>query len=146
MVTVSDEVLQAAGRLRACLGPLVRRLRQVRSSGELTLSQLAVLARLERDGPAAPAELAAAEQIRPQSVAASLGVLQSRDLVSRTPDPDDGRRVLITVTASGRALVLGNRQQKAQRLAEAIADGFTADEQQQLIAALPLLERLGRIL
>ena len=139
-------MLQAAGRLRACLGPLVRRLRQVRSSGELTLSQLALRARLERDGATSPADLAVAEQIRPQSVAAIVAALQGRQLVSRTPDPGDGRRVLVAVTESGRALILGNRQQKAQRLAAAIADGFTAEERRQLIAVLPLLERLGRIL
>jgi DNA-binding MarR family transcriptional regulator len=143
---VSAEILRAAGRLRACLGPLVRRLRQLQTTGELTLSQFAVLARLERDGPTTPSALATGEQIRPQSVAAMLTVLQARGLVSRRPDQSDGRRVVVSITDAGRAWVHGSRQQKAQRLAGAIADSFTPAEQRQLIDAIPLLERLGRVI
>jgi DNA-binding MarR family transcriptional regulator len=146
MVVISADVLRAAGQLRACLGPLVRRLRQIQAQGDLTMSQAALLARLERDGAAAPAELAAAEQIRPQSVAATLAVLQQRGLASRRPDEVDGRRVIVEITKAGRAWVQGARHEKAQRLAHAIADGFSPAEQQQLIAAIPLLERLGQII
>ncbi len=145
-VLVNADALAVAGRLRACVGPLVRRLRQIQAEGELSLSQSAVLARLERDGPATPAVLAAGEQIRPQSVGAILGELQARELVSRRPDPDDGRRVLFSVTESGRAWVLGSREQKAQRLAQALAGSFTAQERAQLVVAIPLLERLGQVL
>jgi DNA-binding MarR family transcriptional regulator len=146
MVEVSAEVLRAAGRLRACLGPLVRRLRQIQAEGELTLSQASVLARLERDGPAAPGALAAGEHIRPQSVGATLAALEARGLVARRPDPGDGRRVVFSITKPGQVWVHGSRQEKAQWLAHAIGEGLTSVEQRQLISAIPLLERLAQFI
>jgi DNA-binding MarR family transcriptional regulator len=146
VTAISPDVLRAAGQLRACLGPLVRRMRQIQEEGELTLSQVAVLSRLERDGPAAPSALAEAEQIRPQSIAATLSALEEHGLVTRRPDPRDGRRVVVAITRAGRAWVHGSRREKAQRLAVAIAEGLTPAEQKRLIAAIPLLERIGQII
>ena len=67
MTTATVDLDRLAGELSAGLGLLVRRLRQVHVDGDLTLSQTSVLVRLERDGPATPGALAAAEQITPQS-------------------------------------------------------------------------------
>ncbi len=74
MAVLTIDVTRTAGQLQASLGLLVRRLRQIQRAGDLTLSQISVLARLERDGPATPGALAEAEQIRPQSIAATVGV------------------------------------------------------------------------
>ncbi|RVW01068.1 MarR family winged helix-turn-helix transcriptional regulator [Rhodococcus xishaensis] len=38
------------------------------------------------------------ERVRPQSMAATLAVLDERGLVQRRPDPNDGRRQLISLT------------------------------------------------
>ncbi len=145
MTRIAPEVDRAAGELRACLGPLVRRLRQVHVDGEVTLSQASVLVRLEREGSSTPGALAAGEQIRPQSMGAILAALQDRGLVSRSPDPSDGRRVLMSMTAAGRQSLQGVRQEKARRLARAITEGLSPSEQRQLIDAIPLLERLGQL-
>jgi DNA-binding MarR family transcriptional regulator len=123
----------------------VRRLRQVHVDGEVTLSQASVLVRLEREGSSTPGALAAGEQIRPQSMGAILAALQDRGLVSRSPDPSDGRRVLMSMTAAGRQSLQGVRQEKARRLARAITEGLSPSEQRQLIDAIPLLERLGQL-
>jgi DNA-binding MarR family transcriptional regulator len=140
---VATEQDRAAGRLSACLGHLVRRLRQVHADGDLTLSQVSVLVRLEREGPATPGALAVAEQITPQSIGAILAPLAERGLVSRRGDPSDGRRVVMSVTAAGRESLQGVRDEKARRLTRAIQQGLTPAEQRQLIATIPLLERLG---
>lgn len=145
MTRIAPDVDRAAGELRACLGPLVRRLRQVHVDGELTLSQASVLVRLERDGPSTPGALAAEEQIRPQSMGAILAALQDRGLVARSPDPSDGRRVLMSMTPAGRQSLQGVRNEKARRLARAIAEGLTLSEQRQLFDAIPLLARLGQL-
>ena len=142
---MSTEIDRAAAELRACLGPLVRRLRQVHLDGELTLSQISVLVQLEREGPASPGELARLEDIRPQSMGATVATLADRGLVSRSADPADKRRVVVALTAQGRRALQGVRQQKAKRLARAIGDEFTAAEQAQLVEAIPLLERLSRV-
>jgi DNA-binding MarR family transcriptional regulator len=140
------EVTRTAGELRALLGRLSRRLRQTSVVGEMTLSQASVLSLLEREGPATPGILATKEHISPQSMGAILISLEALGLVSRTPDPTDGRRLVISLTEAGLQAVRGSRRQREERLAQALADHFTPEEQQVLIAALPLLERLARVL
>jgi DNA-binding MarR family transcriptional regulator len=145
MTAIAHDLDRAAGELSASIGLLVRRLRQVHVDGELTLSQTQVLVRLERDGPATPGVLAVGEQITPQSMGAILAALEDRGLVSRRDDPSDGRRVVMSVTEAGRESLRGVRHEKAQRLARAIEEGLTPAEQRQVIEAIPLLQRLGRL-
>ncbi|MBM9439914.1 MarR family winged helix-turn-helix transcriptional regulator [Actinacidiphila bryophytorum] len=133
-----------AADLRAAIGPLVRRLRRFRPDDELTLSQTSVLVRLDREGPATGSELAAGEGVRPQSMAAILGVLHERGLVTRASDPADGRRILVSLSEAGRAGLSGARRERGRRLTQAISDELTPEEQAVLAAALPLLERITR--
>jgi DNA-binding MarR family transcriptional regulator len=137
------ELLRAGSDLKVALGRIVRRLRQSHAPGELTLSETSVLSRLDRDGPATPGALAEGERVRPQALGATLAVLEQRDLVHRTGDPLDGRRVLISIADEGRRLLLDQRSRSVQAVTTALATGFTAGEQRQLIAAIPLLERLA---
>ncbi|HLI89161.1 MAG TPA: MarR family transcriptional regulator [Ktedonobacteraceae bacterium] len=146
METLPLEVTRAASDLRAVLGRLSRRLRQTGIGGEMTLSQASVLSLIEREGPATPGALAARERISPQSMGSILISLEALGLISRTPDPTDGRRLIIALTGAGSQIIHGARRQKEERLAQALADHFTAEEQQKLIAALPLLERLARLI
>ena len=101
MVEPDDE--RAAADLRVALGRIVRRLRQAHRPGELTLSEVSVLSRLDRDGPATPGALAAGERVRPQAMGATLAALEQRGLVARMPDPDDGRRVSMSADRRGPA-------------------------------------------
>jgi DNA-binding MarR family transcriptional regulator len=133
-----------AAELRACLGPLVRRLRQLKPDDELTLSQTSVLARLDREGPATSAELAAGERIRPQSMGAIVAALGEHGLVARAADPTDGRRVIVSLTEAGTQRLRGTREERGRRLTQAIEAELTPDEQARLAAALPLLERITR--
>jgi DNA-binding MarR family transcriptional regulator len=144
--TLPLEVTRAAGDLRALVGRLSRRLRQTSIVGEMTLPQASVLSLLEREGPATPGVLATKERISPQSMGAILIALEALGLVSRTPDPTDGRRLVISLTEAGLQVIHGARRQKEERLAQALANNFTNEEQQVLMAALPLLERLARLL
>ena len=146
METLSPEVTRAASDLRALVGRFSRRLRQTSVVGEMTLSQASVLSLLEREGPATPGSLATKEHISPQSMGTILISLEALGLVSRAPDPTDGRCLVISLTEAGLQAVHGARRQREERLARALADHFTAQEQQVLIAALPLLERLARLL
>jgi len=143
---VSSEVSRAASELRALIGRLARRLRQISTVGEITLSQASVLSLLEREGPATSGTLATKEHISPQSMGTILMSLETLGLVSRTPDPADGRCLVISLTEAGLQAVHGARRQREEQLARAFADHFTAQEQQVLIAVLPLLERLSRLL
>ena len=138
------DVGQVAAALRVSIGLLLRRLRQVRVEGELTLPESSALVRLDRGGPTTPGELAKLEQISPQSMGATLAALEAHGLVERGPDPRDGRRVVLSVTEAGRAVLLDRRNERTRQLAQALSAGFTPAELSQLMAAAPLLERLAQ--
>ena len=134
---------ELAATLRLSIGLLLRRLRQIPTADELTLSESAALARLDRGGPATSAELARAEQISPQSMGATLGTLETRGLIVRAPDPEDGRRMILSITERGLELLRDRRSRRTEQLERALSAGFTASELEQLAVAAPLLERLA---
>jgi DNA-binding MarR family transcriptional regulator len=134
---------RAATDLRVALGRIVRRLRQAHRPGELTLSEVSVLSRLDRDGPATPGALAVDERVRPQAMGATLAALEQRGLVARMPDPDDGRRVSMSVTDAGRRVLHDRRSASTRRMTRALVDGLTPDERHRLAEVIPLLERLA---
>jgi DNA-binding MarR family transcriptional regulator len=134
-----------AAALLAGVGALVRRARQVPLEGGLTMPERTALSVLDRSGPASSAELARRVQITAQAMGVTLGGLRTRGLVERRPDPDDGRRALLTVTDAGRRALEDKRNARVELVARALADGgFTAAELEQLAAAGPLLERLSQ--
>jgi len=137
------DVAQVAGALRMSMGLLVRRLRQVKAEGELTLPESSALSRLDRGGPATSAALAKLEQISPQSMGATLAGLEARGLAGRASDPEDGRLVVISITEAGLRVLRDRRNAGTQHLARALASGFTRSELEQLLAAAPLIERLA---
>ena len=141
-----SDIDRIASDLRVGVGLLRRRLRQAKPEGGLSFPELSALARLDRSGPTTSADLARAEQISPQSMGATLAGLQDRGLVARSADPGDGRRIILSLTASGRALVRRRRAESDRRLATALAETFTEDELRDLRAAAPLLARLAEAL
>ena len=138
------DVTEVAAALRVSIGLLLRRLRQSPVEGELTLPESAALTRLDRGGPATASALAKQEQISPQSMGATLGSLERRGLAERSPDPADGRRIVLSVTEAGRRVLRDKRNARTEQLARALAVGFTPAEVQHLKAAAPLLERLAQ--
>ena len=137
------DVHQVAGALRVSIGLLLRRLRQTRTDGELTLPESSALTRLDRAGPATASALAKLEQISAQSMGATLGALEAKGLIERRPDPGDGRRAVLSVTDAGSRLLRDKRNARTELLAKALSAGFTPAEIQLLAAASPLLERLA---
>ncbi len=143
-MTEEADLREVAAALQMSIGLLRRRLRQVRPEGELTLPEVAALARLDRSGPATASALARLEQISPQSMGATLAGLEARGLVARSPDPDDGRRIVLSVTGAGQQVLRDKRSARTEQLAQALSAGFTPAELAQLRAAAPLLERLAQ--
>ncbi|GAA2583212.1 MarR family transcriptional regulator [Winogradskya consettensis] len=141
MTSTSAE--QAARDVRVVVGRLRRRLKEVAGLDDLTPSQTSVLSRLSKDGAASASDLAAAERVRPQSIAATLAVLDERAMIERRPDPHDGRRQLISLTTHGRELIEGSRQAREEWLAKALDERCTEQERQTIIAALALLEKVS---
>lgn len=140
MAHPSPQVVKGASELRLVLGRLVRRLR---AEYAFPVAQASVLSRLDRDGAQTTSDLAAAERVRPQSMAQTLSELEAAGLIARRPDPDDRRRVQIELTDQGRERVLEGRGRREDWLAAAIAAELSPEEQRTLLAAVPLLRRLS---
>lgn len=143
MDEISESALRASQDVRTVVGRLRRRLREVASEGAgLTPSQTSVFTRLAKEGDSTASVLAAAEGVRPQSMATILAALDGHGLIERRPDPEDGRRQLITLSAAGRERAAGDRAARVEWLARRLQEDFTERERQTLIEAAALLERL----
>ena len=145
MKAALDKTLRAsalAQELRALLGKIKRRLREQGQVGDLTPSQVSVLLRLEKDGPATASSLARGEGMRPQSMSAIIAPLQEIGLVSGSPDPNDGRQTLMSLTRKCQKWLQEGRAARQDWLATALQEKLSAQEQERLAAALKLLTRL----
>jgi DNA-binding MarR family transcriptional regulator len=134
------DTTRLASELRLVLGHLMRRLR---AEHRFSLSQGAVLGRLDREGTMSIGDLAVAERVRPQSMTQTVGDLEGDGLIARHADPGDGRRMLVELTDQGRQTLEADRRQREGWLARAIAEDLSAQEQQVLTRALGLLRRLA---
>jgi DNA-binding MarR family transcriptional regulator len=142
-MSTKPEPAEVAAALHVSIGLFTRRLRQAPANDDLTMPEMTTLARLDRAGSATASELARAEQITPQAIGATVAGLTRRGLVKRHPDAHDGRRSVLSLTEAGRQVVHSKRSARTQQLAKALADGFTPRELEILLAAAPLIERLG---
>ena len=142
---MSDELDTGAiaTALLTSVGALVRRARLARVEGELTMPERTALSLLDHTGPTTSSALARQVQITAQAMGATLGGLQARGLVERSPDPQDGRRVVLALTDAGRQALADKRSARTELVARALADGFTPTELEQLAAVAPLIERLA---
>lgn len=138
---ISASAARAASEVRVVLGRVKRRLTALADTDDLTPSQSSVLSRLDKDGPASASELATAERIRPQSIAAILAALRQADLIQRHPDPQDGRRQVVSLTSAGRHRLQGDRKVRQEWLAQTLQEHCTEAERQKIITALALLDR-----
>ena len=134
------DTARIASELRLVLGQLLRRLR---AEHRFSLSQGAVLGRLDREGPQSVSDLAASERMRQQSMAQTVSDLEADGLVERRPDPQDGRRALVSLTEQGIAVLQAERRQREGWLARAITDDLSLEEQAVLSDAVELLRRLA---
>jgi DNA-binding MarR family transcriptional regulator len=137
------DVTEVAAALRVAVGMVMRKLKQAQLPGELTLAETSALSRLDRGGPATSSELAKQDRISPQSMGATLAALEARALVARDRDPGDGRRIVLSITGAGRQVINDRRGARTEQIATALRGGFTEDELAQLLAVVPLLERLA---
>jgi DNA-binding MarR family transcriptional regulator len=139
-VTSATDRGQLSVDLRVVLGQLIRRLR---AESRFPLGQASVLGRLDREGTSSIGALATAERVRPQSMAQTVTDLESAGLISRRPDPEDGRRTLVALTDQGRRALAEFRHDREGWLASAIDAELSADERRQLERAVELLRRLA---
>jgi DNA-binding MarR family transcriptional regulator len=128
--------------LRAYFGKIRRRMREQTEAGDLTPSQVSVLLRLEKDGPATASSLARAEGMRPQSIVPVIAALEDAGLVAGASDPTDGRQTILSLTQACRTWLAQGRAARQDWLTRTLQARLSPKEQDRLAEALELLKRL----
>jgi DNA-binding MarR family transcriptional regulator len=129
-----------AVRLRLAITRTARRLRQ-EAGEELSPSQAAALATIDRHGPLTPSELAARERIQRPTATRLIARLEDAGLVDRTRDPDDGRSCVVGLGPGGRAHLARVRTRKDAYLSRRLRE-LDAEDRATLDRAAAVLERL----
>ncbi|XKH55284.1 MarR family transcriptional regulator [Citricoccus nitrophenolicus] len=117
------------------LRPEVERIAGSRGFTAAQYTALTVL--LSRPGITS-SELARRSFVRAQSMAGTIGPLVEQGLISRAPDPDNARRLLLRATPRGRAAVT-RLQEEVAALQDRLVDGLDQQQLDSLSAALRLL-------
>jgi DNA-binding MarR family transcriptional regulator len=138
-VPTKIDITPLASELRVVLGQLIRRLR---AEHRFPISHGTVLGRLDREGPRSVSDLAVAERVRPQSMAQTVSDLEGDGLVERNPDPSDGRRALVSLTAAGKEALEADRRNREGWLVKAIEE-LPAEDQETVGRAIVLLRHLA---
>jgi DNA-binding MarR family transcriptional regulator len=131
---------ELAHELRETIGRIIRRLR---AEPGPPVGQFAVLGRLDREGPASISDLAAADRMRPQSMAQTVRDLEEAGLVSRRPDPTDGRRSFVELTPAGLETLQTTRAQREDWLTRTLDRELDAEQRELLRRALTVLRRVA---
>lgn len=130
-----------AAELRVALMHTSRRLRNERSSDDVTPGQYTVLAVLDRHGPLTPREIAAHEKVQPPSMTRTLAALEALGLVTRTDHPTDGRQVLMSLSDQGRREVVETRRRRDAWLARRLA-ALDPEEREVMARAAEILGKV----
>ncbi|MFJ2742517.1 MarR family winged helix-turn-helix transcriptional regulator [Streptomyces sp. NPDC087440] len=121
---------------------LLRSLRRAAPAGRLQPTQLIVLSLLYEKSPARIGELAAKVPCSQPTATAAVAALENRGLVSREPDPTDGRASSVRLTGQGAATLTEVARDEAEELAERLGS-LDADDARAVVALAPLLRRLA---
>jgi DNA-binding MarR family transcriptional regulator len=131
---------ELATRLRLALARSARRLRQA-AGPDLSPSQTAALAVIEREGPLTPSEVALRERIQRPSATRLLARLEEAGLITRAVDPADRRSALVSITPLGSALLAAARTRKDAFLSARL-DALGPEDRATLERAAALLEQM----
>jgi DNA-binding MarR family transcriptional regulator len=144
---VNDRELRTTAGLAAALRPavlrLARRLRQMRDeSVDLTSNQLSAMSVLLNQGDQTMGDLAALELVQPPSMTRIVNGLEERRLIVRRQHPTDKRQSVVSLTDSGRQILIANRRRRNEWLATRIAQ-LEPEEREVLRRCVPILEKVN---
>ena len=132
----------AASELRMATFRLARRLRAQRAVDEMSDGQFAVLAALTVHGPHTLGELADRERVSAPSMNRTVNCLEESGYIARTPDEQDRRKVNVSLTDAGRAVVEETTRRRDSWLEGAIAS-LTDDERDVLARAAEIMREVA---
>jgi DNA-binding MarR family transcriptional regulator len=139
----ATDATELAARLASLSTVLQRHLSRADAGDGLTRARLSALALLVLGGPRTLGELAAAEHVRPPTMTRLIHAMEEDGLVARSPNPEDGRSIVIRATPHGMEQLERGRARQIAPLAEAISD-LDRPARLQLEDAADLLGRVLR--
>lgn len=121
---------------------LARRLRAEKADDDLSDGQLAVLGGLFVHGPHTLGALAEREHISAPSMNRTVNCLEELGYLAREADPDDRRKVNISLTESGSTVVTETTKKRDRWLTRQMRE-LDSEERATLAAAAEILRRLA---
>jgi DNA-binding MarR family transcriptional regulator len=133
---------QVASILRAVLA-LGRRLRAERPQGSVSLSEISILATLNRLGSIPAIRVAAEERLQPQSLTRIVTGLERDGLIARKRSEADRREIVIALTEGGRRVLAQDMQARRAWLEAAVAAALSEAERDLLFEASEAMLKLA---
>ncbi|MEZ2132075.1 MarR family transcriptional regulator [Sinorhizobium sp. CB9] len=122
---------------------LGRRLRAERPAHSANLSEIGILATLNRIGPMASFRLAAEERLQPQSLTRLLAGLERKGWIRRTRSDGDRREIIIELAPIGRDVFLADIRARRLWLEKAMDASLSAEEREILLRASEIMLKLA---
>ena len=135
-------VAELSHDFRLANGRLARRLRREKAENELSGSQFSALGSLFVEGPLTLGELSEVERVTPPSMNRTVNALVEAGLVARSGSADDGRKVVLTATEAGLALMRETRKRRDAWLAQRVLK-LSPAERRVLAEATIIMKRLA---
>jgi len=141
---MSAKDLQFASDLRTVVTRLVKKLRKKSITGQqLSLTERSTLSLLlSSENGMLPSELASAEKITNQSMSQILSGFLEKGYIMRTSSETDKRKVIISITEKGKAIILQVLSERDEWLNEALRETCTEEERELIKKALGPLTKL----
>lgn len=135
-------VAELSHDFRIANGRLSRRLRQEKAENELTGGQFSALGTLFVEGPLTLGALSEHEHVTPPSMNRTVNSLVEAGLVRRAGSEDDGRKVVLSATERGLALMRETRRRRDAWLAKRVG-ALTPAERRVLAEATRIMRGLA---
>jgi DNA-binding MarR family transcriptional regulator len=136
---IADELL---ADFPPAIARLYRRLRSEQADGQISDSQLSVLALLVKQGPHTLRALSDHEHVTPPSMNQTVNSLAGSGYVARQGDPADGRKVILAATSEGVALIEETRRRRHAWLSARLQE-LSAGERELLSAATAIIRKIA---
>ena len=107
--------------LRLTIQRLARRIRSMQSDETVTEGQRAVLFALNNEGPQTLSALSEHERVTPPSMNRTINALVAGGLVTRVGAEDDGRKVSIDLSPTGRTFIAETKRKRDAWFTQQIA-------------------------
>ena len=138
---LNAELVDLADRLHSTAIHLLRQVRGEDRASGIGPAQLSALSILVFGGSKSLKQLAAIEQVKPPTMVRIVQGLVEQRLAATRADKEDGRKLQISATARGRALMQRARLRRVESLARMLGEKSVA-ERAQIAGAIAILRDL----